>query len=89
MAAAADKYAKYNQLDREDAFRIPWDEIVPQRFEPSSDPEVIGIRPVPGIQDKIRALKEKYLKDIEDIEDEDADFDEEALFSVTNSLSHE
>jgi hypothetical protein len=89
MVAAADKYAKYNQLDKEDAFRIPWDEIVPQRFEPSSDPTVIGIKPVAGIQDKIKALKEKYLSDIEDIEYEDVDFDEDSLFAGTTDLNHE
>jgi hypothetical protein len=88
MVAASAQYAKYNQLDREDAFRIPWDEIIPQRFEPSSDPTVIGIKPVAGIQDKIRALKEKYLKDIEDVEYEDADFDEETLFTG-NKLNYE
>jgi hypothetical protein len=89
MVAAADKYAKYNQLDKDDAFRIPWEEIVPQRFEPTSDPEVIGIKPVPGIQDKIKALKEKYLKDIEDVKYEDVDFDEESLFAGLTNLNHE
>jgi hypothetical protein len=89
MAAAAAQYAKYNQLDREDALKVPWDEIIPQRFEPSSDPEVIGIKPVANIQDRIRAMKEKYLKDIEDIEYEDADFDEDALFAGTTNLNCE
>lgn len=89
MATAAGLYAKYNQLDREDAFRIPWDEIVPQRFEPSSDPTVIGIKPVAGIRDKIKALKEKYLNDIEDIDYEDADFDEKTLFAGTTDLNRE
>jgi hypothetical protein len=89
MAAAAAQYAKYNQLDKEDAFKIPWDEIIPQRFEPTSDPTVIGIKPVPNIQDKIKALKEKYLQDIEEIEYEDVDLDEETLFAGTNNLNNE
>jgi hypothetical protein len=88
MAAAAARYAKYNRPDREDAFKIPRDEIIPQRFEPVSDPEVTGIKPVAGIQDKIKALKEKYLKDIEDIACEDVDFDGDGLFSGTTDLSH-
>ncbi|GHU80661.1 hypothetical protein FACS1894145_7260 [Bacteroidia bacterium] len=74
MVAASAQYAKYNQLDKEDAYKIPWDEIVPQTFEPTSDPTVIGIKPVANIQDKIRALKEKYLQDIEEIEYEDVDY---------------
>jgi hypothetical protein len=89
MVAAADKYAKYNQLDREDALKVPWDEIIPQRFEPTSDPQVIGIKPVANIQEKIKSLKEKYLKDIEDVEYEDVDFDEDALFTGTTNLNHE
>ncbi|MDR2913419.1 MAG: hypothetical protein LBV74_01055 [Tannerella sp.] len=81
MVAAAAQYAKYNQLDKEDALKTPWEEIIPQCFEPTSDPTVIGIKPIDNIQDKIRALKEKYGKDIEDIEYEDVDFDEETLFN--------
>jgi hypothetical protein len=82
MSAAAGLYAKYNQLDREDAFKIPWDEIVPQRFEPTSDPTVIGIKPVANIQEKIKSLKEKFLNDMEDISFEEVDFDEESVFSA-------
>ena len=82
MAKAAGLYAKYNQLDREDAFKIPWDEIIPQRFEPTSDPTVIGIKPVPNIQEKIKKLKEKYLNDIEEVSFEEIDFDEETVFSA-------
>jgi hypothetical protein len=60
MVAAADKYAKYNQLDKEDALRIPWDEIMIQPFEPTSDPTVIGIKPVANIREKIEATKAQY-----------------------------
>jgi hypothetical protein len=83
MAAAAAQYAKYNQLDREDALKVPWEEIIPQRFEPSSDPSLIGIKPQANIQEKIKALKEKYLSDIEDIEYEEEDLDENTLFNGT------
>jgi hypothetical protein len=82
MASAAGLYAKYNQLDKEDAFKIPWDEIIPQRFEPTSDPTVLGIKPIPNIQEKIKSLKERFFNDIEDISFENADFDEESLFSA-------
>jgi len=87
MVAAADKYAKYNQLDKEDAYKIPWDEIVPQRFEPTSDPTVIGIKAVVNIKEKIEAMKNKYIQDIaEDIEYEDVDFDEDALFNAPMNI---
>jgi len=90
MVAAADKYAKYNQLDKEDTFKIPWDEIVPQRFEPTSDPTVIGIKPVANIKEKIEAMKNKYIQDIaEDIDYEDVDFDEDALFNAPTNINPE
>ena len=82
MAKASGLYAKYNQLDREDSFKFPWDEIIPQRFEPTSDPTVIGIKPIPNIQEKIKSLKERYLNDAEDISFEDIDYDEESMFSA-------
>lgn len=81
MAAAAGNYAKYNQLDKDDAVKIPWDEIVPQTFEPTSDPSVIGIKPVANIREKIAAMKRKYINDIaEDIDFEEVDFNEEEFF---------
>lgn len=81
MAAAAANYAKFNQLDKEDAVKIPWDEIIPQRFEPTSDPSVIGIKPVKNIQARIEAMKRKYIDDIaDDISFESVDFDEESYF---------
>ncbi len=87
MVAASAQYAKYNQLDKEDAFKIPWDEIIPQRYEPSSDPTVIGIKPVPNIKEKIAEMRNKYMRDIvEDIDYEDVDFDEDAVFNAPTNL---
>jgi hypothetical protein len=83
MVAAADKYAKYNKLDKEDAFKIPWEELIPQPFEPTSDPTVIGIKPIPNIQEKIRKMKEKYFTEAEGeyISYEEVDFNEDDLFA--------
>jgi hypothetical protein len=87
MVAAADKYAKYNQLDKEDALSIPWDEIIIQPFEPTSDPTVIGIKPVANIRERIKALKAKYAEDIpQDVEYEDADINEDDLFNAPTKL---
>jgi hypothetical protein len=82
MAAAAGHYAKYNKIDQEDAIKIPYDEIVPQPFEPTSDPTVIGIKPVANIREKIASMKKRYFADIvEDITYEEVDFNEEEYFA--------
>lgn len=81
MAAASGNYAKYNMLDKEDSVKIDWDQIIPQRFEPTSDPTVIGIKPVANIQDKINEMKKRYANDIiEDIDFEEVDFNEDDYF---------
>ncbi|HEY6913140.1 MAG TPA: hypothetical protein VI413_00575 [Paludibacter sp.] len=69
-------YGKYNQLDKEDAERIPWEEIIPQLYEPTDDPSVLGIKPIPNIREKIAATKKKYMEDIEDVTYEDIDIRE-------------
>lgn len=85
MAIAGGYYAKYNQLDKENAVKIPWDEIIPQRFEPTSDPTQIGIKPVPNIKEKISKMKKKYMNDIaEDIDFEEVDYEESKYFDTDN-----
>ena len=68
MAMIIDKFGKYTQLDKEDARDMPWEEIIPQLFEPTDDPTVLGLKQVPNLQEKINKLKKKYL-DMIDIED--------------------
>jgi len=68
MAALIDKLGKYTNLDKEDPREKPWDEILPQPFEPTSDPTVIGIKPVPNLREKMERMKKKYFEMI-DIED--------------------
>jgi hypothetical protein len=65
---AADKLGKYNRLDREDAETLPWEEIVPVPIEPTSDPTVLGIKPLENKEEVIRNMYEKYKGEIE-IED--------------------
>ncbi|GAP73072.1 hypothetical protein SAMD00024442_6_27 [Candidatus Symbiothrix dinenymphae] len=89
MGAAWAAYAKYNQLDKEDALKIPWDEIIPQIFEPSSDPTIIGIKPIANIKERIAALKDKYGKDIaEDIDYEVVDYNEDELFNAPMAIDN-
>jgi hypothetical protein len=78
IAKIASAYGKYNKLDKEDPTEFPWDDIKPQSFVITSDPSVIGIKPIPNLKDKIAKLLEKYKPDIEMVEDvtyEDVDVD--------------
>ena len=75
--AALDKYAKYNQLDKPDSLDNGFGDLRPQCFMPTTDPSVIGITPIPNIQEKIEALKKKMAADInKNISIEEADFEE-------------
>jgi hypothetical protein len=60
MIMAADKLGKYTNLDKEDALHIPYDEIVPQSFEPTGDVSVLGIQPIPDLKERQRQMREKY-----------------------------
>ena len=84
MATVADKMGKYNQLDKPDAEPLPFDEIVPQNFEPTDDPTVLGLKKDPQIRDKKKKMLEKYASDIEiidvpfeDVTDDDQDKEED------------
>lgn len=68
MVMAADKKAKYNMLDQPDAIELPFDEIVPQPFEPTDDPTPLGLKKDPDIRKKKRKMLEKYASEIEIID---------------------
>lgn len=87
MEKAASSYAKYNRIDLEDEQAVPYEMIVVQPFTATSDPTVLGIKPIPNINDKIKAMLNKYRAetiDIEDITFEEADLEEESLFPSQN-----
>lgn len=69
MVKAMAAYGKFNQLDKEDPSEFPWDEIRPQNFEITSDPSVIGIKPIPNLKEKIAQLYKKYQEDLQSVED--------------------
>ena len=76
MERAATSYAKFNNVNVEDEQSVPYDMIVVQPFTATQDPSVLGIKPIPNIEEKIKALLEKYRAesiDIDDIEFEEAD----------------
>ena len=88
MEKAASSYAKYNRVDLEDEQAVPYDLIVVQPFTATNDPSVLGIKPIPNIQEKIEALLKKYQAenmDIDDVEYEDADLEEDVLFGTNDN----
>ena len=83
MERAAASYAKFNRVDLEDEQVIPYEDIVVQPFTATSDPTVLGIKPIENLDEVIKNLTDKYRKeslDIEDVEYEEADLEEDSLF---------
>lgn len=90
MQAAAAQYAKYNQLDKEDALNFDYEKIIVQTFVPTEDPSVAGFKPIPNIREKIRSKIDFYSQDseyIEEIEIEEADYNPDEIFNVKNGDS--
>lgn len=83
MEKAASSYAKYNRVDLEDEQAVPYDLIVVQPFTATDDPTVLGIKPIPNINERIHALLKKYQAenmDIKDVEFEEPDLELPSLF---------
>ena len=90
MATAADKYAKYTQLDKEDEINFDYDKIAVQAFVPTDDPSVAGFKPVPNLREVIRNTIKKYEKEceyIEFVEVEEADFNPDNIFIVPDGTN--
>ena len=88
MERAASAYAKYNRVDLEDEQAVPWEQLLPQPFTATDDPSVLGIKPIPNLQEKIDALLEKYRAetiDIDDVDFEEVDLEFDTLFPDTNN----
>ena len=88
MERAAASYAKYNRVDLEDEQQMPYEMIVVQPFTATDDPSVLGIKPIPNIQEKISAMIQKYRAetlDIEDVDFEEADLEFSELFPLNTN----
>ena len=84
MEKGASSYAKFNRVDLEDEQALPYDLIVVQPFTATSDPRVLGIKPIPNVEEKIAAMLKKYRQesmDIDDVDYEEVDLEEEELFN--------
>lgn len=91
MERAAASYAKYNRVDLEDEQVMPYEMIVVQPFTATSDPSVLGIKPIPNIQRKISDMIKKYRAetiDIEDVEFEEADLELDSLFPLNTKTQN-
>ncbi len=83
MEKAASSYAKYNRIDVEDETDVPYHMIVVQPFFPTTDPRVVGINPIPSIDDRIRKLTKELAvsnPDTLNVEYEEADLNIEEIF---------
>lgn len=88
MIMAAKELARVNRVDLEDEKELPFDMIVIQPFTPSFDPTLVGIKPIPNVDEVKARLKRTLAQEIPDIEDVDyeaADLEEEALFPDTGN----
>ena len=92
MEKAATSYAKYNRIDVEDEQSVPYHLIVVQPFFPTTDPRVVGINPVPNIDERIRRLTKELADshpDTLNIEYEVADLQFEQIFDESNPEADE
>jgi len=90
MEKAATSYAKYNRIDVEDEQSVPYHMIVVQPFFPTTDPRVVGINPVPNIDERIRKLTKELADshpDTLNIEYEEADMPIEDIFEKPKAES--
>ena len=67
MAYIANMIGKHYLTDHEDEKQIDYDMIKPFTPEITSDPSVLGIEPIPDLQEKIVALAKKFGIDYEPI----------------------
>lgn len=81
MVAAADKYAKYTQLNKEDLVDRGFDKIMIQPFKPTDDPSVAGFKPVPNIRERIqKKIASYWSEEIQEVEFESVEFNEDDIF---------
>lgn len=73
-------YIKANNIAAEDVEENDWNKIEVQPFAPTTDPSVLGIKPLPNIQERIKKLRDKYFTDdIEAVEFEETEYNPDSL----------
>lgn len=64
VASLSKVLVQNNRTDKDDEPELEFDKIIPQNFEPTDDPSVLGIERIPDLRGKIRALYKKYSNTI-------------------------
>jgi hypothetical protein len=55
-----------------------------QPFSPTTDPTILGIKPLPNVQEKIKKMREKYWnEDIETVTFEETEYNPDSLKRIT------
>lgn len=83
MVNAAKIYGQANRIGEEDEMNMPYEDIVPQPFCPTTDVSVLGLKPIPDVYSHIDRLTKELSRDFADIEDveyEEADLEEQFTF---------
>ena len=84
MAAITATYGKMTGVDKDDETSMPIEDFLPQPFCPTVDPKILGLKPIPNINEYIARLEKELSRDFADIEDveyEDTDIELDNLFS--------
>lgn len=77
MVMAADKLGKYTRIDQDDIDTLPWEKLIPPNFEPTDNLSVLDISTDADFENRMKKLKSKYIREIEDIEPEVLDGDDD------------
>lgn len=88
MAAASAAYGKFTQLDKEDPRELGYDKIIPQNFEITDDPAILGFKKIPDVKERINKLIKEMGQDIQDVQYEEVEFNEEDIFKLPNKKSN-
>lgn len=67
MVRAANVYGKYARLDKDEPDALSYDQIVPAAFEMSSDPSLVGIRPVKDWRARAAKLEKRFIEDLDSV----------------------
>jgi len=67
MVMAADKLGKYTRVDQDDIDSLPWEKLIPPNFEPTDNLAVLELSTDPDFETRMRKLKSKYVREIEEI----------------------
>lgn len=90
IAAIAREQRMNNNTDKEDGIEIPYEEIVPQQFIPTVNPEILGIKAIPNFQAKKNALIKQFSSEIiSEVKPDLADIDEDIINRTPIKLEEE